>query len=113
MAVVTLFFIIKYFSESNDYYSIIIFSLIATLFGYPHRIFNPLHYVEKELLRTPESTMTTSELKFGFTNYKNDESYAIKNQIASAMIGEKIDAALVKPPQKSIIYNWIIQPDDK
>jgi hypothetical protein len=113
MAVVTLFFIIKYFSESNDYYSIIIFLLIATLFGYPHRIFNPLHYVEKELLTTPESTMTTSELKFGFTNYKNDESYAIKNQIVSAMIGEKIDAALVKPPQKSIIYNWIIQPDDK
>lgn len=113
MSLITLFFVLKYITQSKNSYAIIPLSFLAIFYGYPDRLLNPLYYVENELSRIPESTMRNSELKNGYLEDKDNENYAVKNQIRSAMIGEKLFAKLTRPTQKSVMYNWIIQNDSK
>jgi hypothetical protein len=53
--------------------------------------------------------MRIEEITNGYLDDKDNENYAVKNQVRSAMIGEKLDAASTQPAKKSVIYNWIIQ----
>lgn len=109
MSLITLFFVIKYISEHKSIYPFNALLMLALLYGYPNKIFDPLTYVIYESSKNPELTMKISELKNGYLNDKDNENYAVKNQIRSAMIGEKIDSRVTQPTKKSIIYHWIIQ----
>lgn len=109
MSIITLFFVIKYVSEHKSIYPFNALLLLALLYGYPNKIFDPLTYVIYESSKNLELTMKISELKNGYLNDKDNENYAVKNQIRSAMIGEKIDSRATQPTRKSIIYHWIIQ----
>lgn len=113
MSVITLFFVIKYLLDSKNLFTIIALIPIAFFYGYPHKLLDPFAYVENDLLKIPESTMRLKELKFGYLDDTANENYAVKNQIRSAMIGEKIDAYSTRPAKKSVMYNWIIQNDSK
>lgn len=109
MSVITLFFLIRYILESKNLYIVAILIPVGFFYGYPSRLFDPLAYVQNDLLKAPESTMRIEEITNGYLDDKDNENYAVKNQVRSAMIGEKLDAASTQPAKKSVIYNWIIQ----